>query len=482
MIRNLSIKKQLIIGFLFILCSSIILTIVTFIVLYNTWWIKSGSNQLLQADHYASYVPAIKEHAYEKGDQLLHEDEWKELENVIPTEGMNYQLLDEKGSFVTGTYQEEIPEDKALAELINLEVNSGRSGNNITYYIPLTNNEGALKGALVLNYDINLSTTSFIDFVILVIAFLSPFFYFTIFTLIVSHFIGKKMSQPIEDLIIASHRIKERDLNFELSYNSQNELGELVSAFEKMREELESSLTREWELEAERRQYIDAISHDLKTPLTIIRGHVEALEDVWGNEEIFSRYVKTIEKNVDRVNHLLNEFNRVNEIDRHDFKIEAHECDIDSWLQGILYEYQCIAEQKGICFEYHLHVEDGAETFFIDEQRMNRVIDNIVMNSLRFTPKNGEIKVYAIIEEGLFEFHVYDTGRGFQTKNTEKLFTRFYQEDQSRTESDNHTGQGLFIAKTIVEKHGGEIYARNRIDSEGAHVTFLIPNQVAVAN
>lgn len=473
MLRNLSIKKQLIIGFLFVLCSSILLTVITFLIAFS-WWMKGGSENILRADHYASYVPDIEEYVREKGDALLQETEWANLEKMIPTEGMTYQVIDESAQIVTGTFTEPVP-GGSLAKVINQTVNNGAGGSNITYYIPISDQDGAIKGALGLNYNLSPSTASLIDFVIMVILFLSPFLYFTIFTFIASHFIGKKISQPIESLIVASHRIKERDLDFQLEYESKNELGELVSAFEKMRAELEKSLTREWELEAERRQYVDAISHDLKTPLTIIRGHAEALEDVWKNEEILQRYIKTIEANVDRVSHLLEEFNKINEFDSFEFNLLVSECEIETWLEEKLSEYKYLTGREGIIFKCELKNQQRLETFYLDEQRMSRVIDNLVMNSLRFTPKTGTIEINISLDAKSFEFHIYDSGKGFQTKNTEKLFTRFYQEDPART-SDRHSGQGLFIAKTIVEKHGGTIAAENW-DGGGAHVWFWVPNQ-----
>lgn len=474
MIRNLSIKKQLIIGFLFVLCSSILLTVITFLIAFS-WWMKGGSENILRADHYASYVPDIEDYVRKKGDVLLQEEEWAELEKLIPAEGMTYQVLDESAQMLTGTYTEPVPGD-SLAKVINMKVNNGTGGSNITYYIPLTDQAGLLKGALGVNYNLSPSTVSVLDFVIMVIVLLSPFFYFTIFTLFVSHFIGKKISQPIEDLIVGSHRIKERDLDFQLSYDSQNELGELVSAFEKMRAQLEKSIMREWELEAERRQYVDAISHDLKTPLTIIRGHAETLEDVWRNEEVFRRYIKTIEMNVDRVSHLLEEFHKINEFDSFEFNLLVSECEIDRWLEGKFSEYKCLAGREGIDFSYEIN--GNVEKIYLDEQRISRVIDNLVINSIRFTPKNGAIKIGILIDASAFEFHIYDSGKGFQTKNTERLFTRFYQEDPART-SDRHSGQGLFIAKTIVEKHGGSISAETR-DRGGAHVWFWVPNQKRV--
>lgn len=465
----------MVIGFLVVLFGSILLTVMTFLSIFN-WWMEGGSESIRPANYYENLVPEIEKFARDEGDHLLENKELERLETLIPSDGLTYKIVDEHAKFIAGTFTDHLP-NKPLTDLINLKINNKNKANNITYYIPLTDNEDRLKGALVLNYDIAVSATSFVDFLPIVLLFLSPFVYFTSLTLLMTHIIGKSVAKPINDLVVASHRIKDKDLDFKLEYKAKNEVGELVTAFESMRAALEESLIREWRLEEERREYVNAISHDLKTPLTIIRGHAEGLEDVWQNEKVLFSYLTTINLNVDRVINLINEFNMINEIDSYSFTLFFNQCEIASWINNKIQDYTYLVNEKEILFTYQIENEDDLVFFTLDEGRMNRVVDNLMTNSIRFTDTGGKIHIKAFISSYTFEFHVYDSGVGFQTKNTDKLFTRFYQGDLARTKSGIHSGQGLFIAKTIVEKHGGQIFAENRGMERGAHVWFLVPNK-----
>lgn len=475
MIKKLTIKKQMIIGFLIILFCSIVLTGITFILLFN-FWMKDESETIRPANYYESLIPGIKKYSDEKGDLLFKQKEQRKLEKLIPSEGIKYTIVDKDLRFIAGTFTDTLPK-KPLIDLVNVKSHDKKNPNNVTYFIPLKDQDNNLNGALILNYNIAVSATSFADFLPVILLFLSPFVYFIFITFLVTNRIGKRLAEPINNLILASHRIKERDLDFTLDYQPKNEIGELVSAFEKMRRELKNSLMREWQLEAERRQYIDAISHDLRTPLTIIRGHAENLNHVLKNESMLERYIYTIELNVDRIIRLLDDLNQINEIDSYTFKLNIKEILIIKWVQSKMDEYRYLFEQKKIKANYIIDNKEEIETFYLDDHQIGRVIDNLLMNSIRFTPPSGNIDFKLHITAEFIECHVYDTGCGFKTTNYEKLFTRFFQLDSSRTESGIHSGQGLFIAKTIVEKHGGQIFANNRKDTKGAHVWFKIPNK-----
>lgn len=477
MIKNFSIKKQIITGFLVILFGSIFLTILTFIGMFN-WWMDGGGNNVRPANYYQDKIPIIEKYAKEKGDRLLEKNERENLEKIIPKEGIKYQVINEKGIYYYGEITEStINEENPLVRNVNLKINSNYNKNNITYYIPLSSDKGELKGALVLNYNLEVSAPSFVDFFPIILLFLSPFFYITILSYLVSNKIGKKLSKPIADLITASHRIKEKDLDFHLEYNARNEVGELVQAFEKMRAELEKSLSREWALEEERREYINAISHDLKTPLTIVKGHAEGLRSgMWKDEQLLLRYLDTIESNANRMAKLLTEFNMVNELEGFSFNLFLNNSKVEHFLKNKITEYKYLMDQKDINLSFEIKNDEHIKTFILDQERISQVIDNIMMNSIRFTPNKGEIHVTVCINKRQLQFHVFDSGPGFESKNILKIFNKFYQGDPSRSKNKGHSGLGLYIAKTIVKKHKGEIYAENSSEFGGAHIWFIIPN------
>ncbi|WP_459501741.1 sensor histidine kinase [Bacillus sp. C1] len=476
MLEKLSIKKQLIVGFITIIVGSILLSIAT-LGAFVYWWKKSGEQLMHPANYYEKKIPMIQEYAGKKGDLLLDKEEQQELEKLIPKEGITYQVIDVKGNKQYGTYTRRIIDpNNPLANNLNISLHVEDIDKNTTYYTPLLNADGELKGALGLNYTLHVSYANGWIALFAVFVFGSPFVYVSLLSYIVSHRIGKRLSRPMRELVDASKRIEARDLDFHIDYNAKNEIGELVRSFESMRAALADSLSRQWELEEERREYVRAISHDLKTPITIIQGHTEGLQSgLWKNEDLLQRYLQTIERNTNRMAKLLGEFNTINELENFSFQLLLSEVNLESFFHKKIEEYEYIVKKKEIEWDVLFEIDDQ-KAFLFDRERISQVMDNLVMNAVRFTPEAGKILLKVCIHHDAFQFHVYDSGSGFQFADVQKVFQRFYQEDHSRSSSKEHSGLGLYIAKTIVEKHGGNIFAENSVVCGGAHVWFRIPS------
>ncbi|KEK25272.1 ATPase [Bacillus gaemokensis] len=474
--ERLRIKQQLIVGFITIIVGSILLSIAT-LGAFVYWWQKSGDQLMQPANYYEKKIPMIQEYATKKGERLLDKEEQKDLEKLIPREGITYQVIDSKGERKYGTYKRQvISKNNPLPKNLNMSLHVEDIDKNTTYYTPLMSDDGELKGALGLNYTLKVSYAN--RWIVFIIVFVmgSPFIYVSLLSYVVSHRIGKRLSRPIKELVDASKRIKARDLNFHIEYKGKNEIGELVASFENMRAALADSLSRQWELEEERREYVRAISHDLKTPLTIVQGHTEGLQSgLWKNEELLQRYLQTIERNTNRMVKLLGEFNTVNELESFSFQLLLSEVNMESFFRKKIEEYECVAKKKEIEWNVMFENEDDIKTLVFDQERMSQVMDNMVMNGVRFTPEKGRMLVKVCIQHDELQFHVYDSGPGFQSGDVQKVFQRFYQEDKSRSSSKGHSGLGLYIAKTIVGKHGGNIFAENSSVCGGAHVWFRIP-------
>ncbi|MFJ8355416.1 sensor histidine kinase [Bacillus paramycoides] len=475
MIEKLRIKQQLVVGFLIILIGSIVLTILTAI--GGWYWLMTGdSEKVLPANHYQNQIPAIEKYIKGKEDLLLNESEKEQLEKMIPLKGIQYQVVNKKGEILYGTYTKGVITDQnPIFNVINRNIHE--ENDVITNYIPLIDKEGNLQGAVGLNYRLVSSATSLVNEIIIILFLSSPFMYITILSYIVSNRMGKRIKKPLAELSEASKRIQEQDLDFHLEYNAQNEIGELVGSFEGMRAALATSLSRQWELEEERREYIRAISHDLKTPLTIVQGHTEGLQSgLWKNEDLLHRYLQTIERNTNRMTKLLEEFQTVNELESFSFQLRLNKVHINPFFLKKLEEYECIARKKEIEWDVTFENNEDIQSLVFDQERISQVMDNIVMNSVRFTPVSGKMLVKVCAWHDTIDFHVYDSGPGFQEGDLKKVLQRFYQGDQSRSGSKEHFGLGLYIAKTIVEKHGGKIQVENSKVRGGAHVSFRIPS------
>lgn len=478
MLKNLSIKKQLQFGFFIILVGSILLTFITMIFGIN--YLINNNEKVRPANYYERQLPIIEDYINHKQEKLLDVNEKKGLEKIIPKEGIQYQVLDSEGKKLYGTLSKNlISPSNPLIRNINEKVNSKEDENNLTYYVPLLNQNNNLVGAIALNYDIKMSYSSTWPLLIVVGLISSPFIYIILLTLFISNIIGKKVSTPIHNLIEASNRIKNKDLNFKIEYDVKNEIGDLTSSFEQMRKELEMSLTHQWMLEQNKRDYLKAISHDLKTPLTIIKGHAEGLmEGIWKDEASLFKYLNTITSNVDRTSKLLNDINLAAELDSFSFRLLVQTIEIKPFLEEQITNFSYLADKNKINLDVSMTNDQNIEMFNLDKERISQVIDNILMNSLRFTPSNGMIHIYIEIQPDTMSFHVHDSGPGILKENLPKVFGKFHQELRSPYNHKGHSGLGLYTAKTIIEKHNGSISARNSIKYGGAHISFTIPNHI----
>ncbi|HBL8476993.1 TPA: HAMP domain-containing histidine kinase, partial [Listeria monocytogenes] len=193
----------------------------------------------------------------------------------------------------------------------------------------------------------------------------------------------KNINYPLQLLMEASHKIKEKDLDFEINYQSDNELGKLCSAFSEMKEELKSSLFTQWKLEQERVEMVESLAHDLKTPLSIIRGYSEALMDsnTLDDEKLYT-YLNVIKGNAEKSSNLVQQMQYTSDLEKTDVQLQLRRVNLLEFLEKKVSHYQLQAKQK----EINLVLKTQGEMempFLIDEDRLERILDNIISNSLQ---------------------------------------------------------------------------------------------------
>ncbi|NUU74079.1 HAMP domain-containing sensor histidine kinase [Paenibacillus xylanilyticus] len=476
------IKKQLVWAFVLVMVISILLTLLTWAAGVSFLF----SNQWLQpANYYESQIPEIQQKVQE---QARHKIQWTDtanqakLEQLLPPEGITYQVVDTRGTRRYGTIQEQVLENETdlLSRLNSKTVTDSTLGFGglVTLISPLSGERGTYSGALVLQYRLETSPSPSVSpvwtntFLVLMLA--SPFVYIAAATWFMAGRVGRNVKRPIEDLILASKRIKEQDLDFALDNHAPNELGLLSASFEDMRKELKSALTREWKLQQERSELMGAISHDFRTPMTVIQGHVELLKDspkhVVQNAESISSHLDVIDHNVKRINRLIQDMTVAAGTDFDYFPLRREPVDPSSFWEMKQREVRFLCSSQGVQSEFRL-VDRRLHTsspLLLDVQRVGQVLDNLVANSLRYVPPKGEIRLDVDIQNSsLMQVTVCDTGPGFTEADLQHLFDQFYHGHQGQT------GLGLFTAKRIVEKHGGTINAGN-LPKGGACITFTL--------
>lgn len=290
---------------------------------------------------------------------------------------------------------------------------------------------------------------------------------------------GHKISQPVNELMQAVEKIRQQDLNFTIHYQGRNELGDLCYAFNELRHELQESLEREWCKQEEMRTMIATLSHDLRTPVTIIQGHIEGLARTEVGEkrnQRLGRYLPVLEASSQRMTHLLNDMLLVSSLEQTSFVIQPEEVLLDEVMErkSHVYELQAAAHEIEFTYTYHNLVAQ-TERVSIDQHRIEQVLDNLFENALSFTPARGKISLICMYQPHLLSFVLHDTGCGIVPEDLPHVFEKFYHgKPQPRDKVRKAAGLGLYICKLFVEKHGGTIAIQNR-PTGGCEVTFCVP-------
>lgn len=290
---------------------------------------------------------------------------------------------------------------------------------------------------------------------------------------------GRKVSQPVNELMRAVGKIRQQDLNFTINYSARNELGELCLAMSELRYELQWSLEREWRKQEEMRTMIAALSHDLRTPVTIIQGHIEGLARAEAGEkrnQRLERYLPVLEASSKRMTCLLNDILLVSSLEQVGFVIQPQPVCIEEELarKAHLYQLQAAAQEIRFSFSGHHLAADGSPVW-LDFHRIEQVLDNLFENALRYTPAQGRIDLTCTRDTHTLSFVLRDTGCGIALEDLPHLFEKFYHGHSSPDEKPHKaSGLGLYTCKLLVERHGGSIAIQNH-PAGGCEVTVYLP-------
>lgn len=291
---------------------------------------------------------------------------------------------------------------------------------------------------------------------------------------LLTYFVSKSIIKPVNKLSEAAQQIREGNLDFKIEPMNKDEIGKLAETFEQMRSKLKESAELQKTYEENRKELIANISHDLKTPITSIKGYVEGIQDgVANTPEKMDRYIKTIyTKSVD-MDHLIDELFLYSKLDLHRVPFHFEEVDLKSYLVDYIEELRFDIEKDGVVVSFHAE-RDISYIVMADREQLKRVITNIVQNSLKHMNKIEErIHVSLSLKEEDVLIQVQDNGIGIPKEDLPYIFDRFYRADPSRNRATGGSGLGLAIVKRIVEEHGCEIWAESKL-GEGTSIFFTL--------
>ena len=276
--------------------------------------------------------------------------------------------------------------------------------------------------------------------------------------------IYRSIAVPLVKLRKATQNIKEGNLDFVLEVEGKDEFSQLCQDFEEMRKRLKESTEEKILMDKENKELISNMSHDLKTPITAVKGYVEGIMDgVADTPEKMNRYVRTIYNKTNEMDHLINELTFYSKIDTNRIPYTFSKLNVEDYFSDCAEELGLEMETKGIELVYANYVEKDVQVI-ADGEQIRRVIHNIVSNAIKYMEKPKGIIQLRVKDVGDFiQVEIEDNGKGIAAKDLPYIFDRFYRTDVSRNSSKGGSGIGLSIVKKIMEDHGGKVWATSRL-------------------
>ncbi|MCR5684080.1 MAG: HAMP domain-containing histidine kinase [Lachnospiraceae bacterium] len=285
----------------------------------------------------------------------------------------------------------------------------------------------------------------------------------------------RSIIKPLSVLRTATQNIREGNLDFTITGNTDDELGQLCVDFEEMRVRLKEQIETRIKYEQDTIDLISNISHDLKTPLTAIKGYTEGILDgVADTDEKRAKYLRTIHTKAVDMQSLVDELSDYSKLDSDIVRYNFNRIAVNSFFNDCVEELSLDTEVKNISLSYKSDLPDSA---FIsaDAEQLRRVVNNIIGNSVKYMDKDeGRIVIRTYDDGKSVRIEIEDNAAGIAPEDMPHIFERFYRADHSRGTRKGGTGLGLAICRKIIEDHGGTISATS-VPGDGTTFIFNIP-------
>ncbi|MCK0471189.1 cell wall metabolism sensor histidine kinase WalK [Halalkalibacter sp. APA_J-10(15)] len=273
-----------------------------------------------------------------------------------------------------------------------------------------------------------------------------------------TYVVSKHIIDPLKALHQATNRIKSGDLQHSIFVKRDDEIGELSHAFEEMRIRLKDSVEKQVKYEHNRKELINNISHDLKTPITSIKGYVEGILDgVADDHDKLEKYCKTIQAKAIHMDRLIDELLLFSKLDLNSVAFHFEKVEIVEFIKVLLEEMKLDFEKQNIHVKFESSLDKG-ECIRADRDKLERSLRNILSNSLKFLDKEQkEIMISLKRTDHNISIMIKDNGQGIKEQDLPNVFKRFYRGDSSRNTEHGGSGIGLAIVKQIIQAHGGKV-------------------------
>ena len=295
-------------------------------------------------------------------------------------------------------------------------------------------------------------------------------------SLCLSAYLNRHIIKPLHDINEAICHITSGDLTYEFAGSNDLELQKLCASIEELRLRLKDSVAKDIAREKEHKMLMANISHDIKTPVTSIKGHVEGILDgVASTPEQQAKYLHTILKKAEAIEEMAENLSLYSKLELGRILYHMEICDIAAFLHDTADSFVLDAREMGVDLQCTL--PEIPQFVKFDRSKLRRVFANIINNAIKYRRQDTDSHLLITLrdsEHGVV-LSFADNGIGIQQKDTEKVFEGFYRSDPSRNSQIKGNGLGLSISRQIIHDHGGKIWIRSTL-YEGTEVTILLPH------
>ena len=305
-------------------------------------------------------------------------------------------------------------------------------------------------------------------------------------SLLLTWWLGRSFFHPINELNVAMQHIQDGNFDYILptDIKEKGEIGAMYRNYEDMRLRLKESAEEKIDREKQNKELISNISHDLKTPITAIKGYSQGLlEGVADNPEKQMKYIKIINSKANDMNNLINELTLYSSIDNNRIPYNFARLNVAAYFGDCIDEIGADLESKSIKLNYSNLTAPDTQ-IVADPEQIKRVINNVVSNSVKYMGRDdgtGQIDIRILDEIDSVRVELEDNGKGIAQQDIPNIFDRFYRTDSSRNSKQGGSGIGLSIVKKIIEDHGGYIWATSH-EGEGTCMHFVLRKYVEFAD
>lgn len=280
---------------------------------------------------------------------------------------------------------------------------------------------------------------------------------------------AKKLRLQLVPLFEATSEVAKQNLDFEVGHSNIKEFEDVLISFSHMKESLKASLEQQWKAEQMQKEQIAALAHDLKTPLTVIQGNADLISETELDEEqrLYAEYISSSSEQMQLYIRTLIDISRA----ATGYQLNIEDIDLPAYVEQLQGQIDALCQTKKIGLQ--IEIENLPAVLSADKLLLERAIMNVVNNALDYSPQDSSISISMTGDEGSLQISVTDAGPGFSQEDLLHAEEQFYMADRSRS-SNLHFGMGLFITKSIVRQHGGQLILSNSEKTGGAQVTILI--------